>query len=107
MNSIKPDFPVNITLIQGAVRVVPPDAHVSLTSRNSVVWHCIGCIAEIVFDNGSPFLADRFLVPAGGFVGSGPAVLGEKDRHYKYTVIVTELNGGRSYTLDPEVVVDE
>jgi hypothetical protein len=101
-----PDFPVNIILQKGTLRVVPDCASVSRGARNSVVWHCVGCWAEIIFENGSPFLGDRFVVPPGGFVGSGPAVFGDAGQHFKYKVVAVEMNGGRAYELDPEVVVE-
>ena len=102
-----PDFPVNIILQNGSLRIVPNTAPVSRGARNSVVWHCIGCRAEVIFENGSPFFSDRFVVPAGGFVGSGPAIYGECGERFKYKVVATEINGGRTYEIDPEVVVED
>lgn len=100
------DFPVNIILVNGKLRVEPDDAHASRSRRNSVIWHCVGCSAEIIFERGSPFLSERFVCPAGGFVGSGPVLVGEVGQSFKYKVSATELNGGRGYDLDPHVVVD-
>ena len=102
-----PDFPVNIVLQRGVLRIVPDVAPVSRGARNSIVWHCVGCKAEVCFENGSPFLSDRFEVPPGGFVGSGPALFGDCGQRFKYKVVATEINGGRTYEIDPEVVVED
>ena len=100
------DFPVNILLVNGVLRIVPDQARASWSKRNSVVWHCVGCRAEVVFERGSPFVSERFEVPAGGFVGSGPVVNGDVGDHFKYRVSAIELNGGRRYDVDPEVIVE-
>ena len=87
--------------------VSEPKVHVSKTRNNgeTVVWTCDDGDAEIVFKD-SPFRSKRFLVPLGGFVGSGLPVKGVTGKEYKYDILVTRPGDNREYRLDPQVVVD-
>jgi|ERR1051326_39308 hypothetical protein len=49
---------------------------------------------------GSPFENDKFPIPAGGSVSSGPARPNAEHRDYKYTVV------GKTGVYDPKVIIN-
>jgi hypothetical protein len=111
----KPDEHVDIRVRDGAVEVSKDLVPVSLSARNSVIWHCSQGTAAIQFIrkvNGagkekSPFVSERFDVADGGFSGSGPVFRGSVGDRFKYEIRVTIPGDRRSpYVADPEVQVE-
>jgi|SRR6185437_15715363 len=75
--------------------------HISKDADEELVWTTDHNNVQVVFNSeeGSPFQASVFHVPAGGSVSSGPALKGAGHKAYKYTV---KGEGGDN---DPRVII--
>lgn len=75
--------------------------HISKGAEEEIVWATDHKNVQVVFssDDGSPFKESVFHVPAGGSISSGPAVNGDAQKAYKYTV---KGEGGDN---DPRVII--
>ena len=74
--------------------------HISKGAEEEIVWATDHKNVTVVFSSGdSPFKESVFHVPAGGSISSGPAVNGDAQKAYKYTV------KGEAGDNDPRVII--
>jgi hypothetical protein len=88
---------VNITSDKGGVDVDGPT--VSIVNRDEVIWHSFDNQEATVRFKSGPFVANEFVVPAGGSVCTGPPRANAGEQSYKYDVV------GSGGTTDPTIII--
>jgi len=85
---------------QNRPHVSSEHAYLRAKENDEVVWYSGSDRFTIIFQAGSPFTDEKFDVPRGGSVSSGPLREDVEVRTYKYSV-----KGVVGEPLDPDVII--